>query len=719
MAKKTFEGRYNLDQVRNIGIIAHIDAGKTTTTERMLFYAGIVHKMGETHDGNSITDWMEQEKERGITITSAAVTVTWTHTLDKKKNVQINVIDTPGHVDFTAEVQRSLRVLDGGVVVFDGVAGVEPQSETVWRQANDYKVPRVCFINKMDRTGANFEKAVQSIIDRLHGNPIPMQIPYGEGSDFKGIIDLMNKEYVFYADDLGEDIQRGPIPDDIAEKAAQMRESMIEKIVEADEALTEKFLMEEDITDDDVRAGLRRAVIAGTAHPVFLGSALKNKGVQILLDAVIDYLPSPLEIPAVVGTNPDDESEEHSRAASDDEPLSALVFKIATDPYVGRLAFIRVYSGVLNSGSTVINTTEGKKERIGRLVRMFASDRTDTEEIRAGDIAAALSLKNTLTGHTLADPDKPIVLEQIKFPTPVIEVAIEPKTTGDRDKMGEALRKLAEEDPTFVVNTDDETGQTLIKGMGELHLEVLVDRMMREFNVNATVGKPRVSYREAITKPISMDTTFKRQSGGSGQYARVKVEFEPLTEEEMANFEADEKITFEESKFEFVDEIKGGKVPREYIRPTMLGLLDAMKGGVLAGYPVVGMRAKLVDGAFHDVDSSEMAFRIAGSMCLKDAVRKASPVLLEPMMKIEVVSPEDYTGDIIGNLNARRGIIETMESRGEGTSVVRAKVPLGEMFGYATDLRNMSQGRGSFTMEFEGYSQVPKSIQEELVQSGG
>ena len=699
MAKNP-NGRLDLTKVRNIGVIAHIDAGKTTTTERILYYTGMVHKIGEVHDGAATTDWMAQERERGITITSAAITADW-------RGYQINLIDTPGHVDFTAEVQRSLRVLDGGVVVFDGVAGVEPQSETVWRQANDYGVPRICFINKMDRTGASFERAIASIISRLNATPIPVQMPYGEGENFQGIVDLINMELVTYGDDLGTAIERHPIPDDLAEMAEAAHQEMVDAIVENDEELTEKFLNEEEITKEELVAGLRRATIEGTVQPILLGSALKNKGVQMLLDAVVDLLPSPLDVPPVKGLNADTEVEE-LRGADDDEPLSALVFKIATDPYVGRLAFFRVYSGVLKSGSSVINTTKGKKERIGRLVRMFADSREDVEEVHAGDIAAALGLKTTFTGETLSDPDKPIILERISFPAPVIEVAIEPKTTADRDKLGEALRKLAEEDPTFVVQTDEQVGQTLIKGMGELHLEVLVDRLMREFKVDAAVGKPRVSYRETITQPIREDTVFKKQTGGSGQYAHVTVEYEPLTDEEVSEME-------DELKFEFVDEIKGGSIPREYIRPTMMGIKDAMEGGVVAGFPVIRMRARLVDGSYHDVDSSEMAFRTAGSINLKDAVRHAKPVLLEPMMRVEVVAPDEYTGDIMGNLAARRGEIGAMEPRGEGAASINASVPLGEMFGYATDLRNMTQGRGNFTMEFDGYKSVPENIKEEVI----
>lgn len=714
MAKKAESAKLNLEKVRNIGVIAHIDAGKTTTTERILYYTGMVHKIGEVHDGAATTDWMVQERERGITITAAAITAQW-------RDTQINLIDTPGHVDFTAEVQRSLRVLDGGIVVFDGVAGVEPQSETVWRQANEYRVPRICFINKLDRTGASFERSLDSIRKRLVSNAIPIQYPYGEGSDFKGIVDLFAMELVTYGNDIGTDIQRVAIPADLIEQAEAARSAMIDSIIETDDALTEKFLMEEAISDEELKDALRRATIANKAQPLLCGSALKNKGVQLLLDAVLDYLPSPLDVPPVEGTHPDYPDQVIERHPNDDEPLAALVFKIATDPYVGRLAFFRVYSGVLRAGEGVLNTTEGKKERIGRLVRMFADKREDIEEVRAGDIAAALSLKNTFTGQTLSDAEQPVVLEKISFPKPVIEVAVEPKTTADRDKMAEALHKLAEEDPTFVVYTDEETGQTIMKGMGELHLEVLVDRLMREFKVDAAVGKPRVSYRETITQPVRIDTTFKRQTGGRGQYARVVIEFEPIDEStieaELATKRSETTI-YPEEQFIFEDQIKGGSIPREYIRPTMNGMVEALKGGVVAGYPLVGVRAKLVDGSFHDVDSSEMAFSIAGSMCLKEGVQKAKPAILEPMMRVEIVVPDEYTGDVIGNLAARRGNVEGMEPRGEGVSSIRSTVPLGEMFGYATDIRNMTQGRGTFTMEFEGYAVVPQSIREEIMKGG-
>jgi elongation factor G len=700
MAKK-IETVLDLNKVRNIGIIAHIDAGKTTTTERVLYYTGMVHKIGEVHEGAATTDYMPQERERGITITAAAVTAAW-------NGHQINIIDTPGHVDFTAEVQRSLRVLDGGVVVFDGVAGVEPQSETVWRQANQYNVPRMCFVNKMDRTGANFQRCVDMVVERLSGNPVPLQFPYGEGAEFGGIIDLLKMELVTYGDDLGTAIEHHPIPESYREQAETRRAEMIEKIVENDDYLTEKYLMGEEISDDELLSALRAATIAGKIHPVLCGSALKNKGVQLMLDKVVELLPSPLDVPPVRGHHPktDDELE---RAPSDDDPMAALVFKIITDPYVGRLAFFRVYSGVVKAGTMVQNSTKGERERIGRIVRMFADSRQDVEEVHAGDIAAVLALKSTFTGDTLCEIEHPIVLERISFPEPVIEVAIEPDTKGDQDKMGEALRRLAEEDPTFKVEVDDKLGQTKIRGMGELHLEVLVDRMMREFGVQASVGRPRVAYRETITRDVRSDTTFKRQSGGKGQYARVVIEAEPLPEEETE---------LAKDGVLFVDEIRGGTIPREFIRPTENGIREALQGGVLAGYPVVGVKVRLVDGAFHEVDSSEMAFKIAGSMAIKDAVQRAKPVLLEPTMKVEVVVPDEYTGTIVGDLSARRGIISGMEPRGAGTTSVRANVPLGEMFGYATALRNMTQGRGVFTMEFEKYSVAPNTIAEEVIKGG-
>ena len=697
MAKKN--GILDLNNVRNIGVIAHIDAGKTTTTERILYYTGNIHRIGEVHEGTATTDYMEQERERGITITSAAITAEW-------RGHQINLIDTPGHVDFTAEVQRSLRVLDGGVVVFDGVAGVEPQSETVWRQADEYKVPRICFVNKMDRTGASFERCINMMKKRLNATPVSIQLPYGEGQDFAGIIDLINMELVTYGDDLGTSIERQPIPADLLPEMEAARAAMVEGVVEHDEYLIEKYLMEEEVTLEELMGAMRAATIAGKIQPVLCGSALKNKGVQMLLDAVVDILPSPLEVPPVTGLSAKDETISLTREPNNDEPLSALVFKIVTDPYVGRLAFIRVYSGVLESGTTVVNTAKGKRERIGRLVRMFADRREDVTEIQAGDIAAALGLKDSFTGDTLSDPDKQIILEKIKFPAPVIQVAIEPNTKADSDKMGEALRKLAEEDPTFQVSVDDQLGQTIIAGMGELHLEVLVDRLMREFKIDATVGKPRVAYRETISKPVRIDTTFKRQTGGSGQYARVVIEFEPIPEEERAAIDGE---------LDFVNGIRGGTIPREFINPTRKGIEDAMTGGVIAGYPVIGIRATLVDGASHDVDSSEIAFKIAGSMSLKDGVQKGGPILLEPMFKVEVVCPDEYAGDVIGNFSARRGIVQGMEPRDDGASTVNARVPLAEMFGYATDLRNFTQGRGSFSMEFDDYAPVPNSVKEEII----
>lgn len=687
---------FDLNKVRNIGIIAHIDAGKTTVTERVLYYTGMVHKIGETHEGSATTDWMEQERERGITITSAAVTAEW-------DGHQVNIIDTPGHVDFTAEVQRSLRVLDGGITVFDSVAGVEPQSETVWRQANDYNVPRMCFVNKMDRTGANFDRCVSMMIDRLKANPVVIQVPFGSGDDFEGIIDLLNMELITYGNDEGTDIQRHPIPESHREMAETRREDMIEKIVESDEFLTMKFLEEEEISDEEIWAALRAGTIAGELHPVLCGSALKNKGVQAMLDMVIALLPSPLDIPPVSGENPKDGTA-ITRNADDNEPLSALVFKIVTDQY-GRLAFTRVYSGVLKAGTQVVNTANGKRERIGRIVRMFADRREEVKEVHAGDIAAVIGMKDTFTGDTLSAPNDQILLENITFPEPVVEVAIEPNTKADQDKMGIGLRKLAEEDPTFQIEVDDQLGQTKIKGMGELHLEVLVDRLMREHGVEATVGRPRVAYRETVTRFVEIDTTFKRQTGGSGQYARCTIQFEPIPDEEKED--ADGELLF-------VDAIRGGSVPREYIPAVRKGIAQSMQGGVIAGYPVVNLKATLVDGAFHDVDSSEIAFTIAGSMCFKEGVEKGAPVILEPSMRVEVTVPDDYTGSVVGDISSRRGTIQGMEPHSEGISIIKAQVPLGEMFGYANDLRNNTQGRGNFSMEFDKYTIAPNSIADEV-----
>ncbi len=699
MAKKAAatERALDLKLVRNIGIIAHIDAGKTTTTERVLYFAGRIHRMGEVHDGAATTDYMDQEKERGITITAAAVTAFW-------NNHQINIIDTPGHVDFTAEVQRSLRVLDGGVVVFDGVAGVEPQSETVWRQANEYGVPRICFINKMDRVGADFRRCVAMIADRLKANPVPIQLPYGEGPEFAGIIDLIAMEMITYGDALGTAIDRVDIPADARARAEAARTAMIEQIVEHDEALTEKYLNEESISDEELIRALRASTIAGLTHPVLCGSSLRNKGVQLMLDAVVHYLPSPLDIPPIQGTNPKTGALEE-RHSSDDEPLAALVFKIVTDPFVGRLAFFRVYSGVIQAGSMVLNTSKDRKERIGRVVRMFADRREDVEEVHAGDIAATLGLKDTFTGETLAEQHRPIVLEEIHFPQPVIAVAIEPKTKADQDKMGVALTKLAEEDPTFVVQVNDQTGQTLISGMGELHLEVLVERLFREFSVDARVGKPRVSYRETILQRARGEGRFVRQTGGSGQYGHAVIEIEPLPED------APDEVVVE-------NKVVGGAIPRDFIKSIESGIREAAQSGVIAGFPLVRFKATIVDGSYHEVDSSDLAFKIAGSMALKDAVHHAQGILMEPYMRVDVFVPEEYAGDVLGDLSARRANIGGVEMRGDGLSSIRAESPLGEMFGYATSLRNMSQGRGSFTMEFEKYVPVPDSLMETIIRGG-
>ncbi len=680
----------NLNMIRNIGIIAHIDAGKTTTTERILYYTGKTYKIGEVHDGAATTDWMEQEQERGITITSAAITAEW-------KKHQINLIDTPGHIDFTAEVQRSVRVLDGGVVVFDGVAGVEPQSETVWRQADKYSVPRICFVNKMDRTGADFDNAVQMMKERLAANPIVIQLPWGRENEFKGVIDLLEMRAVFFDDELHTKPEYEEIPEDMLEAARAARAEMVEAIAETDDVLLEKYLSEEEITNDELRQALRKATLSTVANPVMCGSALKNKGVQPLLDAVIDFLPSPLDVPDVNGMDPATE-EPATRPPREDAPMSALVFKIVTDPYVGRLAYFRVYSGKIDAGSTVMNSTKDNKERIGRLVRMFANDREELETIGAGDIGAALGLKGSFTGDTLCDADDPIILESISFPEPVIQVAVEPDTKADQDKMGEALRKLAEEDPTFTVRVDDQTNQTVIAGMGELHLEILIDRLKREFKIQANVGRPRVSYRETITKPAETDYVHKKQTGGSGQFARVVIEIEPGEPG---------------SGFVFEDMIRGGAIPREFINPTRRGIEEALTDGVVAGYPMVDVAVKLVDGKHHDVDSSEMAFHTAGLMAMREACRKARPVLLEPMMQVEVVTPDDYLGAVQGSLASRRANIEAIEAR-PGAQSIRAFVPLSEMFGYMTELRSMSQGRASFTMEFDHYDILPSNMAEKV-----
>ena len=682
--------REQLERTRNIGIIAHIDAGKTTTTERILFYTGRLYKMGEVHEGAATMDWMEQERERGITITAAATTCSW-------QDHRINIIDTPGHVDFTVEVERSLRVLDGGVVVFDAVAGVEPQSETVWRQADRYGVPRIAFVNKMDRTGANFERTVEMMRDRLGTNPVPVQMPIGSEDTFQGIIDFINNVAIIYTDDLGSTVEQSEIPENIRAQAEIQRAKFLEAVAETDEDLTLKYLEGEEITADELRAALRRGTVNQTLCPVLCGSALRNKGVQPMLDGVIDYLPSPLDVPPVTGLLPGTD-EEIARTLDEDEPFSALVFKIVADQFVGKLAYLRVYSGTLSAGSYALNSTKDSRERVGRLLRMHSNHREEITEIHAGDIAAVVGLKNTFTGDTLCSEIAPVVLETITFPEPVISQAIEPKTKVDQDRMSVALARLAEEDPTFRVQTDQESGQTIIAGMGELHLEVIVDRMMREFKVNANIGRPQVAYRETITRPTRAEGRFVRQTGGRGQYGHVWIELEPM-----------EGAT----GFEFVNKIVGGVVPREYVPPVEAGVKEAMEGGVVAGYPLVGLRVSLVDGSYHDVDSNEMAFHIAGSMALKSGVQRAGPVLLEPMMSVEVVTPEEFQGQVIGDLSSRRGQIEGMDTRGNA-SVVRAQVPLAEMFGYVMDLRSATQGRASYTMQFDHYEQVPSNIATEI-----
>lgn len=681
-----------LEKTRNIGIMAHIDAGKTTTTERILYYTGVTHKIGEVHEGAATMDWMEQEQERGITITSAATTCNW-------GDHRVNIIDTPGHVDFTIEVERSLRVLDGAVAVFCSVGGVEPQSETVWRQADKYGVPRIAFINKMDRVGADFFRGVSMIRDRLKANPVPLQLPIGAEDTFKGVVDLVEmKAVVWDEESLGAKFREEEIPADLQELAQEYHEKLIEEIASHDDDLMEKYLGGEELTKEEVRAAIRNATIGIKICPVVCGSSFKNKGVQNLLDAVVGYLPSPVDIPAIKGVDADTGAE-IERKASDDEPFAALAFKIMTDPFVGQLCFIRVYSGVLNSGSYVYNSTKGKKERIGRLLKMHANKREEIKEVLAGDIAAAVGLKYTTTGDTLCPEDSPVILESIEFPEPVIAIAIEPKTKADQEKLGISLQKLASEDPSFRVRTDEETGQTIISGMGELHLEIIVDRLMREFKVEANVGKPQVAYRETVTKKVKVEGKFVRQSGGRGQYGHVWIEMEPQ----------------EPGKgYEFVDAIKGGVVPREYIPAVDKGIQEAMDTGVLAGFPCVDFKVALVDGSYHEVDSSEMAFKIAGSMAFKEAAAKASPVLLEPIMSVEVVVPEEYMGDVIGDLNSRRGRIMGMEGRA-GAQVVSAMVPLAQMFGYATDLRSATQGRATYTMTFDHYEQVPKSVSEEII----
>ena len=692
----------DLNKVRNIGIMAHIDAGKTTTTERILFYTGINHKIGETHDGASTMDWMAQEQERGITITSAATTCFW-------KDNQINIIDTPGHVDFTVEVERSLRVLDGAVAVFDGKEGVEPQSETVWRQADKYDVPRICFVNKMDKMGADFYFTVQTIIDRLGARPLVVQLPIGAESDFIGVVDLLEmKAYVWPGDAKG-DVSMGAsyevqdIPADLVEKAEQYRAELVEAVAEANEELMEKYLEEGELTIPEIKSGIRQLVISGEAFPVLCGSAFKNRGVQPMLDAVIEYLPSPLDVPDVVGSNPSHEEEKLTRKASADEPFAALAFKVAAHPFYGQLTYTRVYSGTAAQGQQVLNSTKGKKERIGKLFQMHSNKENPVEEITAGHIYAAIGLKDTTTGDTLCDPAHPIVLESMTFPDPVIFVAIEPKTKGDQEKMSTAIQKLSAEDPTFTVSLNEETGQTEIGGMGELHLDIIVDRMKREFKVEANVGKPQVAYRETIKKAVEkVDYTHKKQTGGSGQFAKVQVSFEPLP------LDGEELYLFE-------DKVTGGRVPREYIPSVDAGIQDAMKFGVLAGYPMVGVKATLIDGAYHDVDSSEMAFKIAGSMVFKEGAKRANPVLLEPLMDVEVRTPEEYMGDVIGDLNSRRGQVRSMEDA-SGVKIIKAIVPLTEMFGYIGDLRGKTQGRAVFSMAFDSYGEVPKNVADEIIQ---
>jgi elongation factor G len=687
-----------LERIRNIGIIAHIDAGKTTTTERVLYYTGRIYKIGETHEGTSVMDWMEQERERGITITSAATTAQW-------NDHRINIIDTPGHVDFTAEVERSLRVLDGGVVVFDAVAGVEPQSETVWRQADKYRVPRICFVNKMDRIGANFMRTVDMIVDRLGAKPVPIQLPIGSEDRFNGLVDLIENKAIIFTDDKGSFEVLDEIPAEVAEQAEQLRQQIIEKIAETDDELTLLYLEGEELSVEELKRALRKATIENKLVPVLCGASLRNKGVQRMLNAVVDYLPSPLDIPSIKGTLPgqvmgDEGVEPITREADENAPFVGLVFKIVADPYVGKLAYFRVYSGKLEAGSYVLNSTRGQRERVGRLIQMHANHREEIKEVYAGDIAAMVGPKQSFTGDTICDPDNPIVLESIRFPEPVLQLAIEPKTKSDQDKLAVALSRLSEEDPTFQVHTDHESGQTIIAGMGELHLEVLVDRMRREYKVEANQGKPQVAYRETISIPVDVEAKFVRQSGGKGQYGHVKLHLEPQKPG---------------AGFEFVNAIVGGVIPREYIKPVEMGIREAMETGVIAGFPVVDIKATLYDGSFHEVDSSEMAFKIAGSMALKDGVRKGRPLLLEPVMKVEVTTPEDFLGTVLGDLNSRRGQVEGMDTRANA-QVVRAYVPLSSMFGYTTDLRSATQGRATSSMEFAYYQPLPEALAKEIIE---
>ncbi len=690
---------YSLEKTRNIGIIAHIDAGKTTVTERILFFTGKKHKIGEVHEGQAEMDWMEQERERGITITSAATTCFWAPRHNEDEKTRINIIDTPGHVDFTVEVERSLRVLDGGVVVFDGVAGVEPQSETVWRQADKYHVPRICFVNKLDRTGADFFKAYQSILDRLGNQAIPVQIPIGSEEKFQGLVDLVHMKAFIFKGDLGQAAEEQEIPQEMLEEAKNWRVKLVEKVAETDEKLLEQYLETNDLDEESLRKGLRQATIKNEIVPVLTGSALKNKGVQLLLDAVVDYLPNPLDVPSVVATKPGTD-EEIEIVTSDEEPFCALAFKIATDPFVGRLCFVRVYSGVLEAGSYIINATNNEKERVGRILRMHANHREDVEAVYAGEIVAIVGLKNTTTGDTLCTQNRKVRLESIEFPEPVIEIAIEPKTKADQTKMGMALSKLAEEDPTFRIKTDQETNQTLISGMGELHLEIIVDRLKREFKVEANVGAPQVAYRETITKGTKAEGKFIRQSGGRGQYGHVLIEVSPRERGEGN---------------EFVNKIFGGSIPKEFIPAVQKGVEQALNKGVISGYPVIDVDVVLYDGSYHEVDSSELAFQIAGSMAIQEAVKNADPVMLEPIMKVEVVTPEEFMGDVLGDLNSKRAQIGTVEDRGNAKAIP-AFVPLGEMFGYATSLRSLTQGRASYTMEFNRYEVVPRNIAQQLIE---
>ena len=708
---------YPLDKVRNFGIIAHIDAGKTTTTERVLFYTGVSHKIGEVHEGEAVMDWMEQERERGITITSAATTCFWVPTEfqgDKSKSYRFNIIDTPGHVDFTAEVERSLKVLDGGVVVFDGVAGVEPQSETVWRQADKYKVPRICFINKLDRTGANFEKAFQSILSRLTPHAFRMQIPIGEEDQLKGVIDILSMRAFLFEGNMGSDVREDAIPENLQKDAESARAELLEKVSDVDDAIAEKYLAGEEISIEELKKAIRTGTIANKLFPVFTGSALKNTGVQLVLDAVVSYLPAPTDIPPVKGTHPKDSSVTLERKASDEEPFSALVFKLQTDPFVGQLSFFRVYSGILNAGSYVYNSRTQSKERIGRIVRLHADEREEVKTVYAGEIAAAVGLKDAKTSDTLCDEKEPIELEKIVFPEPVIQLRIEPKTKADQEKMGIALSKLSDEDPTFRVYTDVETAETIIAGMGELHLDIIVDRMKREFNVEANVGQPQVAYRETIRKEAEIEEKYIRQSGGRGQYGHVKLRLSPLpemTEEQIAKLPKNVKHS---KTFMFTNSIKGGVIPQEYIPAIEKGLRETMDKGIYAGYPMVNIAVDLYDGSYHEVDSSEIAFKIAASQALQQGARQASPSLLEPVMQMEVIVPEENMGDANGDLSSRRGQVEGMESRNM-LKVIRAKVPLAELFGYTTNLRSITGGRGTSTMEFSHYAEVPQNVAEEIV----